>query len=256
MKRHQIRGSEWGQVIWFFDRKIYNRSSTIEARDWLYGHRQPFYECWVDEVSLVLQVEHGTFGHSVIAPKVARKLVAHQPKPCSQADVIRELEAQFEQRLATAFRLPPESAPRSIHGFNLVSEANAYRQAEVALFERVRRDRAQQEEAQRQAAAQAASRLNHRLDPLPRPPVASPLPAPADTPLVEKVDPPPRPVIRAPRHVHPGSSITVDGQPGWQLPGLLPAGGGPKARVLVMDPAGRSQLVQRHRIGFDGKAPL
>jgi phage/plasmid-associated DNA primase len=42
--------------------------------------------------------------------------------------------------------------------------------------------------------------------------------------------------------------ITVDNEPGWQLPGVMPKGEGPTVKVLVVDPAGRSRMVERRRI--------
>jgi hypothetical protein len=43
-----------------------------------------------------------------------------------------------------------------------------------------------------------------------------------------------------------GSPICVDGQPGWTLPGALPKA--PTSGVAVVDPKGRSKLVERQRI--------
>ena len=57
--RHQLRASEWGNAIWFFDKKIWEKKSTCEARDWLFDNNQTFYLCWVDEATLQLQVEEG-----------------------------------------------------------------------------------------------------------------------------------------------------------------------------------------------------
>jgi predicted P-loop ATPase len=51
-----------------------------------------------------------------------------------------------------------------------------------------------------------------------------------------------------PREVVHRQPITVDGEPGWQLPGVMPRGDGPTVRVLVIDPAGQSRNVERNRI--------
>lgn len=42
--------------------------------------------------------------------------------------------------------------------------------------------------------------------------------------------------------------IRVDGQSGWFLPGVMPAGNGPTVKVLCSDPKGQSQLIERRRI--------
>lgn len=47
---------------------------------------------------------------------------------------------------------------------------------------------------------------------------------------------------------HSGAPITVDGKPGWSLPGAMPAGNGPTVKVLCTDPKGQSQLIERRRI--------
>lgn len=54
----------------------------------------------------------------------------------------------------------------------------------------------------------------------------------------------------------PGTPCSVDGQPGWRLPGALPRSGGKKTRVLVISPAGASQTVELERITLAAaKAP-
>lgn len=47
---------------------------------------------------------------------------------------------------------------------------------------------------------------------------------------------------------HAETPIAVDGQLGWLLPGSMPKGNSPTVNVLVVDPQGRSCLVQRSRI--------
>jgi phage/plasmid-associated DNA primase len=44
--------------------------------------------------------------------------------------------------------------------------------------------------------------------------------------------------------------ITVDGKPGWSLPGAMPAGNGPTVKVLCTDPKEQSQLIERRRIAL------
>lgn len=44
------------------------------------------------------------------------------------------------------------------------------------------------------------------------------------------------------------TAITVDGQPGWRLPGAMPPGNAPTVRVLVTNPSGQSVQVERRRI--------
>jgi formate dehydrogenase major subunit len=45
-------------------------------------------------------------------------------------------------------------------------------------------------------------------------------------------------------------SLTVDGKPGWSLPGAMPAGSGPTVKVLCVDPKGRSLPIERRRIAM------
>jgi hypothetical protein len=47
-----------------------------------------------------------------------------------------------------------------------------------------------------------------------------------------------------------GTSITVDGQHGWRLPGAMPKGDGQTVKVLVQDPQGRSRQVERRQIAL------
>jgi hypothetical protein len=49
---------------------------------------------------------------------------------------------------------------------------------------------------------------------------------------------------------HSGAPITVDGKPGWSLPGAMPAGSGPTVKVLCVDPKGRSLSIERRRIAM------
>lgn len=46
----------------------------------------------------------------------------------------------------------------------------------------------------------------------------------------------------------PAKPITVDGEPGWSLPGAMPAGTGPTVKVLCVSPAGQSRSIERRRI--------
>ena len=60
--------------------------------------------------------------------------------------------------------------------------------------------------------------------------------------------PPSVPEPPKPPSVGSGRPITVDGQPGWHLPGAWPSGRGPTVQVLCQDPKGQSQLIARGRI--------
>ena len=51
-----------------------------------------------------------------------------------------------------------------------------------------------------------------------------------------------------------GTPVTVDGGPGWTLPGAMPRGNGATVQVLLTNPQGRSQLVERSRIGITAAA--
>ncbi len=48
-----------------------------------------------------------------------------------------------------------------------------------------------------------------------------------------------------------GRPITVDGEPGWRLPGALPPGNAPTNKVLTVNPQGQSLCVERRRIAFE-----
>ena len=48
----------------------------------------------------------------------------------------------------------------------------------------------------------------------------------------------------------PGKPITVDGEPGWSLPGAMPSGSGPTVKVLCVSPDRQSRLIERRRIAM------
>ncbi|MFN7632454.1 MAG: AAA family ATPase [Cyanobacteriota bacterium] len=56
---------------------------------------------------------------------------------------------------------------------------------------------------------------------------------------------PPREGVRTSHMPRP---VRVDGTPGWHLPAPLPSSGGPSTCVLVVDPVGQSQRIERWRI--------
>ncbi|MEB3353169.1 MAG: hypothetical protein VKM34_02905, partial [Cyanobacteriota bacterium] len=47
-----------------------------------------------------------------------------------------------------------------------------------------------------------------------------------------------------------GTPITVDGEPGWLLPGALPKGNAPTVKVTCVAPDGTTRLVERRRIAL------
>lgn len=62
---------------------------------------------------------------------------------------------------------------------------------------------------------------------------------------------------RAPVSVCPpcsGIPVLVDGQPGWQLPGVMPKGNGPTVRVLLVGPDGTPHQIERRRISVPPEA--
>ncbi len=48
----------------------------------------------------------------------------------------------------------------------------------------------------------------------------------------------------------PGKPITVDGEPGWSLPGAMPSGSGPTVKVLCVSPDRQSRSIERRRIAM------
>lgn len=152
--RHQLRGSEWGSVIWFFDKKIWERTSTCEARDWLFDNGQTFYKCWVDEETMQLQVEEGTFATALVKEaKGKRRLKKFVPQACSIADIINEYLAATGQeddgrRERVRQQKEPLKADR-LQGFNLVEKSEADRAKNQQLFETLKRQKAQREEDER-----------------------------------------------------------------------------------------------------------
>jgi len=152
--RHELRGSEWGNAIWFFDDKIWDRKSTCEARDWLFDNRQTFYRCWVDEATLELQVEEGTFATAVVKEAGKKRLRKFVPHKCSEADIINEYllatgqETDSRQERRRVQNEPPKA--NRLKGFNIVKRAEADRKKERELFETLKRQKAEREEKERQ----------------------------------------------------------------------------------------------------------
>jgi hypothetical protein len=152
--RHELRGSEWGNVIWFFDERIWERNSTCQARDWLFDNGQTFYKCWVDEDTMQLQVEEGTFATAVVKEvKGKRRLKKFVPKICSIADIVNEYllatgQEQDGNRERTRQQEEPLKADR-LQGFNLVEKSEADRVKTQALFESLKRQKAEREETER-----------------------------------------------------------------------------------------------------------
>jgi hypothetical protein len=68
-------------------------------------------------------------------------------------------------------------------------------------------------------------------------------PVPESVPEARSVPPPPS-----------GTPITVDGRGGWLLPGSLPKGEAPTVKVVCVDPAGNTRLIERKRIALGGGA--
>ena len=151
--RHELRGSEWGSVIWFFDKKIWERKSTCEARDWLFDNKQTFYLCWVDEFTLQLQVEEGTFATAVVKVASKKKLRKFVPKACSTADIINEyLLATGQETDSRSERKRENPEPKKadwLKGFNLVEKSETDRKKNRELFETLKRQKAEQEEDER-----------------------------------------------------------------------------------------------------------
>lgn len=152
--RHELRGSEWGAVVWFFDDKIWNRKSTCEARDWLFDNGQTFYRCWVDEATLQLQVEEGTFATAVVKKAGEKRLRKFVPRKCSEADIINEYllatgqETNGRQERQRERHEPPRAD--RLQGFNLVEQSESDRKKTRELFETLKRQKAEREEKERQ----------------------------------------------------------------------------------------------------------
>jgi phage/plasmid-associated DNA primase len=68
-------------------------------------------------------------------------------------------------------------------------------------------------------------------------------PVPESVPEARSVPPPPS-----------GTPITVDGRGGWLLPGALPRSEAPTVKVVCVDPAGNTRLIERKRIALGGGA--
>jgi hypothetical protein len=163
--RHELRGSEWGSVIWFFDRRIWNYRSTCEARDWLFDNGQTFYQCWVDELSLQLQVEEGTFATALVKEADRKRLPKpFVPKHCSIADIVNAyMKATGQEPDGKGDRVREQPEPPKadrLQGFNLVQKSEKDRQKQRQLFETLKRQQERRvEEERRMREWQAKKKL-------------------------------------------------------------------------------------------------
>lgn len=89
--RHSIRAREWAEVVWFFDKRIYNAPTTTHARNLLWDAQIPFFQAWVDAENQRLQVEEGTRHDG------GRSRKSPLPQGCSDGRLINALEREQEQ---------------------------------------------------------------------------------------------------------------------------------------------------------------
>lgn len=85
-KRDEVRLTEFPQVLWFFDRGVYHRST--QHRNYLHDAGRQFFKTWTDPQTLQLNYDEG-------APHKAKAPATPQYKeldPCSEASLIRGLE--------------------------------------------------------------------------------------------------------------------------------------------------------------------
>lgn len=154
--RHEVRASEWGQVVWFFDRAIWELSSTKQARDWLWQNRQDFYVCWVDEQNFQLQAEAGTYATQIVQPPQKIRLKQFELRGCSVADVINAYEQAIGQAPAVEKKIAVDNRPvaDATKGVNFVERAKEAKLAEAKQWENIKQKIDELEERKRQSEEQ------------------------------------------------------------------------------------------------------
>ena len=90
-RRHETRHRQFNEVLWFFDRGVYNRARA--HRRYLDERSEPFFKCWTDPQSGQLQAEHGVAPDRVWSPPTQGK-----PDQCSLASLINAFEGRNEPR--------------------------------------------------------------------------------------------------------------------------------------------------------------
>ena len=115
--RDELRRSEgWAAVDWWLDdtqpdpeslrKTVYDKSQQHRTHLALLG--VPLYRCWVDPQTLKLQAEPGRCGD--LPPDRRKRIERHiekaQPKECSTAKLIRELEGAPEELIIKDYKKP------------------------------------------------------------------------------------------------------------------------------------------------------
>jgi hypothetical protein len=90
-RRHETRHRQFNEVLWFFDRGVYNRARA--HRRYLDERSEPFFKCWTDPQSGQLEAEHGVAPDRVWIPPTQGK-----PDQCSLASLINAFEGRNEPR--------------------------------------------------------------------------------------------------------------------------------------------------------------
>lgn len=90
--RHELRLSQFPEVLWFFDRPIYRRSA--HHRDYLHDRGSRFFKTWTNEEGRLIYEQ----GRPVERKRRPIKAALRSPEPCSEANLIRALERQQSQQ--------------------------------------------------------------------------------------------------------------------------------------------------------------
>lgn len=86
LERDRVRLAEFRQVLWFFDRSVYHRST--QHRNYLHDAGRQFFKTWTDPKTLQLNYDEGK-PHKTKAPAVPRY---KELGPCSESSLVRGLE--------------------------------------------------------------------------------------------------------------------------------------------------------------------
>ena len=178
--RDDLRRSEkWAAVDWWFDD---TQPDPEKERTTVYGRSQmhrthlalmsvPFFRCWVDPATLVLEADEGMCGE--LPPnrhkRVERKLEKAELAECSTAKIMRQIEDGPERSIIEGYTAPLEAKAGSELNFRARVEYSLEKERRLALavVERQKRleeqDRRHREWVAEQQRIEAERRERERI---------------------------------------------------------------------------------------------
>ena len=156
-ERDDLRRLEkWASVDWWFDdttTKPGQETHTVYSKSQM--HRThlallavPFYRCWVDPVSLVLEAEYGEAGD--LPPqrrtRVSRRIEKAELADCSTARIITLIESGPERDIIKDYTKPLEARPGTELRFRAYADHSLEQQRRLARAVIARQNRLEQQD--------------------------------------------------------------------------------------------------------------